>query len=53
MSLARVAKATWHDADVEMRKIACHARGSHVLFHVKQLHGFDLVFRGSGGAYHL
>ena len=46
--LARVAKATWHEADVKMRKIARCARGSHVLFHVKQLHGFDLVYRGSG-----
>ena len=46
--LARVASATWHDADVEMRKVAHHARGSHALFHIKQLHGFDLVFRGSG-----
>ena len=46
--LARVLNATWHDADVEMRKTARHARGSHALFHVKQLHGFDLVFRGSG-----
>ena len=46
--LARVANATWHDADVEMRKIARHTRGLHALFHVKQLHGFDLVFRGSG-----
>ena len=35
--LARVAYATWHDADVEMRKIAHRARGSHALFHVKQL----------------
>ena len=43
-----VANATWHVADVEMRKIAHRARGSHVLFHVKQLHGFDLVYRGSG-----
>ena len=40
--------ATWHDADVEIHKIARCARGSHALFHVKQLHGFDLVFRGSG-----
>ena len=46
--LAHVANATWYDADVEMRKIACHARGSHALFHAKQLHGFDLVFLGSG-----
>ena len=46
--LARVSIATWHDADVEMHKIARCARGSHALFHVKQLHGFDLVFRGSG-----
>ena len=38
----------WHDADMEMRKIAHCARGSHTLFHVKQFYGFDLVFRGSG-----
>ena len=37
--LARVAHAMWHDADVEMRKIAHRARGSHAFFHVKQLHG--------------
>ena len=43
--LACVENSTWHDADVEMRKIACRARGSHALFHVKQLHGFDLVYR--------
>ena len=48
MFLARVANATWHEADVEIRKIDCHARGSHAFFHVKQLHGFDLVYRGSG-----
>ena len=46
--LARVANATWHYADVEMCKIAHCARGSHALFHVKQLHGFDLVCCGSG-----
>ena len=46
--LARVANAMWHDTDMEMRKIARRARGSHALFHVKQLHGFDLVYRGSG-----
>ena len=46
--LARIANATYHDADVEMRKIACHARGSHALFHVKQWHGYDLVLRSSG-----
>ena len=46
--LAHVANATWHDANVEMCKIARRARGSHALFHVKQLHGFDLVYRGSG-----
>ena len=46
--LARVANTTWHDTDVEMHKIARRARGSHALFHVKQLHGFDLVYRGSG-----
>ena len=48
MFLARVSSATWHDADVEMRKVALRARGSHALFHVKQLHGFDLVYHGSG-----
>ena len=46
--LARVANAMWHDADVKMRKIARRVRGSHALFHVQQLHGFDLVYRGSG-----
>ena len=46
--LARVANATWHDADVEMCKIAHRARESHALFHVKQLHGCNLVYRGSG-----
>ena len=46
--LVHIANATWHDADMEMCKIVHHARGSHVLFHVKQLHGFDLVYRGSG-----
>ena len=46
--LARVENATWHDTDVEMRKITRHTRGSHTLLHVKQLHGLDLVFRGSG-----
>ena len=46
--VAHVANAMWHDADVEMREIACHARGSHALFHVKQLHGFDLVLCSSG-----
>ena len=46
--LARVASAMWNDTDVEKRKIAHHARGSHALFHVKQLHGFDLVYHGSG-----
>ena len=46
--LARVENAMWHDTDMEMRIIARCVRGSHALFHVKQLHGFDLVFRGSG-----
>ena len=46
--LAHVANAMWHDADVEIRKIAHHASGFHALFHVKQVHGYDLVFRGSG-----
>ena len=46
--LARVANAMWHDVDIEMCKIAHHARVSHALFHVKQLHSSNLVFRGSG-----
>ena len=46
--LAHVANARWYDADMEMCKIARRARGSHALFHVKQLHGFDLVYRGFG-----
>ena len=46
--LARVANAMWHDADVEVLKIAHRTRGSHALFHVKQLHGFDLVYCSSG-----
>ena len=46
--LAHVANAMWLDADMEMRKIACRTRYSHALFHVKQLHSFDLVFHGSG-----
>ena len=29
MYLARVHEATWHDADVEMRKLCRRARGSH------------------------
>ena len=45
--LARVANATWHDTDVEMHKIAHRARGSHALFHVKQLLSFDWVYRSS------
>ena len=48
MFLACVANATWHDTDVEMHKFALHSRGPHALFHVKQLHGYDLVFWGSG-----
>ena len=31
-----------------MCKFDCRARGSRALVHVKQLHGYDLVFRGSG-----
>ena len=29
-----VANTTWHDTNMEMRKIARCARGSHALFHV-------------------
>ena len=46
--LAHVANSTWHDANMEMHKFAHHARGPHALLHVKQLHSYDLVFRGSG-----
>ena len=46
--LAHISNATWHDADLEMRKFACYARGPYALFHVKQLHGYDIVFQSSG-----
>ena len=46
--LARVTNATWHDADVDIRRFAHRARGPHVLLHVMQLHGFDFIFGASG-----
>ena len=45
--LARVHEATWQNADVEMQKPGRRARGSHAQFHIRDLHGFELVFRGS------
>ena len=47
---ARVAEATWAEADVEMRKLVCRAQGSHASFHIYELHGFKLVFCGPQGA---
>ena len=46
--LARVANTTCYDSNMEMCELAHCSRGPHALFHVKQLLGFDLVFRGSG-----
>ena len=46
--LARVSDATWQHADMEMQKLAQRARGSHALFHVRQVQGVKLVFRGAG-----
>ena len=48
--LARVAEATWANADVEMRKLVRRATGNHAGFHIRELHGFKLVFRGPQGA---
>ena len=48
--LARVAEATWANADVEMRKLVHRAQGSHASFHIWELHGFKLVFRGPQAA---
>ena len=50
MFLARVAEATWAEADVEMQKLVRRAQGSHASFHIRELHGFKLVFRGPQGA---
>ena len=46
--LARVLEATWQNSDVEMHKLVQRARGLHALFHVRSVHGFELVFRGTG-----
>ena len=48
--LACVAEATWANADVEMRKLVRRAQGSHASFHIRDLHGFKLVFRGPQAA---
>ena len=50
MFFAHVAEATWADADVEMRKLVRRAQGSHASFHICELHGCKLVFRGPQGA---
>ena len=48
--LARVSEATWQHADMEMHKFVKRLHGSHALFHVRSVHGLELVFRGSGQA---
>ena len=42
--LAHVAEATWAKSDVEIRKLVCRATGAHAIFHIRELHGFKLVF---------
>ena len=37
----------WRNADMEMQELGHRAHGSHALFHVRELHGFELVFRGT------
>ena len=46
--LTHVTNATWHDTDEELCNFAHCTRGPPTLFHVKQSHGYGLVFRGSG-----
>ena len=48
--LVHVAEATWANADVEMRKLVRRAQGSHASFHIRELHGVKLVFRGPQAA---
>ena len=45
-----VAEATWANADVEMQELVCRATGAHASFHIRELHGFKLVFRGPQAA---
>ena len=42
--LARVFEAMWADADMEMQKLVSRAKGIHASFHIRELHGFKLVF---------
>ena len=48
--LACVGEATWANADAEMRNLVCRATGAHSSFHIRELHGFKLVFRGPQAA---
>ena len=48
MFLACVSEPTWQHADVEMRMLVQRASGLHALFHVPSVHGFEIVFRGTG-----
>ena len=45
--LARVYNATWTNPDGEMLQFGRRARGSHALFHVREIHGFELIFWGT------
>ena len=42
--LARVSEATWQHANMKMRKFVRRARCCHALFHVRSVHGLELVF---------
>ena len=48
--LARVAEAMWANAGVEMQELVCRATGAHAGFHIRELHGFKLIFRGPQAA---
>ena len=48
--LARVNEVTRQNADMKMQKLGRRARGSHAWFHIRKLHGFELVFRGTNEA---
>ena len=47
MFLACASNATWQHADMAFRKILGRASGSHALFQVCQVHGFEPKFRGA------
>ena len=50
MFFACVTEATRAEADVKMKKLIRRAQGSHASFHIRELHGFKLVFCGPQGA---